>query len=154
MYYLSSRNTQSNIICSVSRLETSILAKYIMAKVITNILMSSSSSGSSVQIPQSTVQSERRVIDLQEVSWHDTYRDCWIVVYDRVYDITRFLEEHPGGDEILMEYAGRDASIAFRGTGHSGQAVQLLEKYFIGELPMKERIFRTSGGLILSDMPI
>ncbi|XP_066143399.1 cytochrome b5-like [Euwallacea fornicatus] len=125
-----------------------------MAKVIRNIFMNSSSSSSSVATSQPAVQSAKRVIDLQEVSWHDTIRDCWIVVYDRVYDITGFLEEHPGGDEILMEYAGRDASIAFRDTGHSGQAVRLLEKYFIGELPVKERIFRISGGLTFSDMPI
>lgn len=36
---------------------------------------------------------EERVITLDEVSWHDTLDDCWIVIYDRVYDITDFQDE-------------------------------------------------------------
>lgn len=35
----------------------------------------------------------RRIISLNEVSEHDSYDDCWIVVYDRVYDVTNFLKE-------------------------------------------------------------
>lgn len=34
-----------------------------------------------------------REITLEEVSWHDNSSDCWIVIYDRVYDITDFLNE-------------------------------------------------------------
>lgn len=34
-----------------------------------------------------------RTITLSEVSWHDSYADCWIIIYDRVYDITDFLDE-------------------------------------------------------------
>lgn len=36
---------------------------------------------------------DERVITLEEVSWHDNYSDCWVVIYDRVYDITDFLDE-------------------------------------------------------------
>lgn len=61
--------------------------------------------------------------------------------------------QHPGGGDILLEYAGRDASVAFRGSGHSGQAVRALEKFLVGELPMHERIFRKPGGYRLSDIP-
>lgn len=32
-------------------------------------------------------------ISLDQVSWHDNVRDCWIVIYDRVYDVTAFLSE-------------------------------------------------------------
>lgn len=34
-----------------------------------------------------------RIITLAEVSFHDTPGDCWVVIYDRVYDITTFLDE-------------------------------------------------------------
>ncbi|KAJ8954541.1 hypothetical protein NQ318_000775 [Aromia moschata] len=97
--------------------------------------------------------SEERIITLDEVSWHDSYGDCWLIIYDRVYDITDFLAEHPGGSEILLEYAGRDASVAFRGTGHSAQAIRALDRFCIGELPMHERMFRKPGGFNLSDLP-
>lgn len=36
---------------------------------------------------------EDKTITLEEVSWHDTLADCWIIVYDRVYDVTDFLDE-------------------------------------------------------------
>lgn len=32
-------------------------------------------------------------ISLETVSFHDNKRDCWIVIYDRIYDITNFLDE-------------------------------------------------------------
>lgn len=35
----------------------------------------------------------RRIYTLSEVSEHDTYDDCWIVLYDRVYNVTQFLNE-------------------------------------------------------------
>lgn len=38
-----------------------------------------------------TVAGERRIISLSEVSNHDTAQDCWIVLFDRVYDVTNFL---------------------------------------------------------------
>lgn len=35
----------------------------------------------------------RPVISLKDVADHDSYDDCWIVLYDRVYDVTKFLNE-------------------------------------------------------------
>lgn len=84
---------------------------------------------------------ELREIPLSEVSQHDMFHDCWIVFYDKVYDVTNFMYEHPGGDELMMEHAGRDGTLAFRSVGHSKAALRSLEKYLIGILPTHERIF-------------
>lgn len=35
----------------------------------------------------------RRIYSLSEVADHDSYNDCWIVLYDRVYDVTNFLNQ-------------------------------------------------------------
>ncbi|XP_022225362.2 cytochrome b5 [Drosophila obscura] len=83
-------------------------------------------------------------ITLEEVAQHDSFDDCWIVIYDRVYDVTLFLRDHPGGDDVIMDHAGRDATIAFHGTGHSRAAIEQMRKFLIGELPEAQRIFRTS----------
>jgi cytochrome b5 len=64
-----------------------------------------------------------------------------------------FFFQHPGGDDILLEYAGRDATLAFRGSGHSEDAIKLLEKFEIGELPLHECIFRCKNGLKLKNLP-
>ncbi|XP_032666966.1 nitrate reductase [NADH] 2-like isoform X2 [Odontomachus brunneus] len=90
---------------------------------------------------------ELRTIDLDEVAWHDTPDNCWVVIYDYVYDCTEFLKSHPGGHDVLLEYAGRDATLAFIGTGHSAVARKILERYIIGELPPEERIFRIPDGV-------
>ena len=90
---------------------------------------------------------ELRTINMDEVASHDTSDDCWVVIYDFVYDCTDFLRNHPGGSDVILEYAGRDATLAFIGTGHSRAARRSLERYLIGELPPEERIFRVPDGV-------
>lgn len=51
-----------------------------------------------------------------------------------VYDVSNYLEEHPGGGEVLKECAGADATVAFEDVGHSNGAVNMLEDMLIGEL--------------------
>ena len=80
------------------------------------------------------------MISLEEVGRHNSREDGWMVIYDKVYDITEFLDEHPGGEEVLMEYLGYDATMAFRAVGHSRAAVKMLEKYLLGILPFVERL--------------
>eukprot|EP00090_Calanus_glacialis_P009320 TRINITY_DN17712_c0_g1_i1.p1 TRINITY_DN17712_c0_g1~~TRINITY_DN17712_c0_g1_i1.p1 ORF type:complete len:165 (-),score=59.03 TRINITY_DN17712_c0_g1_i1:84-578(-) len=82
------------------------------------------------------------VISLDEVSYHCTMEDGWMVIYDKVYDVTEYLERgsHPGGEDVMMEYLGYDATMAFRGVGHSKGALRILEKYVVGILPVDERL--------------
>jgi len=82
---------------------------------------------------------------LSEVSDHCSPDDCWLVIYDRVYDVTNFLNDHPGGEYIILEFAGRDATIAFRGSRHGKDSYQMLDKYLIGDLIASERLYRTSS---------
>lgn len=98
-------------------------------------------------------EAKDNTITLAEVSLHDTPDDCWVVIYDRVYDITNFLDEHPGGADIMLEYAGQDASTAFRSSGHSRMATKALDRFIVGELPLQERMYRRPGGIRLSDIP-
>ena len=53
---------------------------------------------------------------------------------DRVYDVTEFLDEHPGGEKILIRNAGIDSTEEFEEIGHSSDARELLQEYLIGEL--------------------
>ncbi|XP_053213698.1 regulator of nonsense transcripts 2-like [Panonychus citri] len=78
---------------------------------------------------------------LAEVSEHCTHHDCWIILFDKVYDVTDFMYEHPGGDYIIAENAGRDATIAFLSSRHGKDAFDLMEKYFIGNLVESDCIY-------------
>ncbi|KAL7413450.1 glyoxylate dehydrogenase [Mrakia frigida] len=52
-------------------------------------------------------------ITLEELSKHATKESCWIVVHGKTYDVTDFLDEHPGGSKIILRYAGKDATEAY-----------------------------------------
>ncbi|XP_078047183.1 cytochrome b5 [Augochlora pura] len=62
-----------------------------------------------------------------------------IILHDKVYDVTSFLNEHPGGEEILLEHSGKDGSEDFDDVGHSKDAFDLMNKYLVGELVESEK---------------
>uniref|UniRef100_A0A669R199 Cytochrome b5 heme-binding domain-containing protein n=1 Tax=Phasianus colchicus TaxID=9054 RepID=A0A669R199_PHACC len=79
------------------------------------------------------------VFTLEEVGKRNSNREAWLVIHGRVYDVTRFLEEHPGGEEVLLEQAGRDATESFEDVGHSTDAREMLKQYYIGEVHPDDR---------------
>ena len=81
-----------------------------------------------------------RLISLDEVRDHCTLEDGWMVLYDRVYQVSQLLRLHPGGEEVMAEYLGYDATIAFQGVGHSKAASRMLQPNLIGILPQDERL--------------
>lgn len=69
-----------------------------------------------------------------EVARHTSPSDCWMVVDGAVYDVTKFLDEHPGGEDIMIDSSGRDATREFEDVGHSGEARAQLADLRIGTL--------------------
>merc|ERR1712232_561157 len=63
----------------------------------------------------------------EEVANHNRQEDCWVILNDYAYDVTRFLNKHPGGRAIIMKYAGKDASRAFNPL-HRKDIVNVLPK--------------------------
>eukprot|EP00887_Chlorella_sp_A99_P002023 scaffold18.g2023.t1 len=51
----------------------------------------------------------------------------------QVYDVTQFLDEHPGGYDIVVSNAGKDATEDFDEIGHSKTANEMLAQYLIGD---------------------
>ncbi|XP_056268048.1 cytochrome b5 isoform X2 [Pseudoliparis swirei] len=76
---------------------------------------------------------------LEEIRAHSLSSDAWLIIHDNVYDITSFVEEHPGGEEVLLEQAGSDATESFEDVGHSTDAREMLQQYYIGEVHMDDR---------------
>ncbi|XP_048662611.1 cytochrome b5 isoform X2 [Marmota marmota marmota] len=71
---------------------------------------------------------------LEEIQQHNNSKSTWVILHHKVYDLTKFLEEHPGGEEVLREQAGGDATENFEDVGHSTDARELSKTFIIGEL--------------------
>ncbi|CAG2163669.1 unnamed protein product [Oppiella nova] len=69
-----------------------------------------------------------------EVRDHNETDSLWVIVESKVYDITHFLGEHPGGRDILREYGGMDATNRFREVEHSADAIEMMKAYKIGRV--------------------
>lgn len=68
-----------------------------------------------------------------EVSLHSKRTDCWIIINKKVYDVTSYVEEHPGGDAILA-HAGDDSTEGFFGPQHATRVFDMIEDFYIGNL--------------------
>ncbi|KAK4034415.1 putative membrane bound hemo protein [Parachaetomium inaequale] len=70
----------------------------------------------------------------QDVAEHNTKKDLYVVIHDDIFDITKFVDEHPGGEEVLLDVAGQDATEAFEDVGHSDEARETLDQLKVGTL--------------------
>ncbi|KPM37995.1 hypothetical protein AK830_g8556 [Neonectria ditissima] len=75
----------------------------------------------------------------RQVAEHNSTDDAWLIVHGQVYDVTKYLADHPGGAEVLTEAAGTDASDEFDNAGHSEDAFEVMESYCIGKLQGYEK---------------
>ncbi|KDR85127.1 hypothetical protein GALMADRAFT_233766 [Galerina marginata CBS 339.88] len=50
---------------------------------------------------------------LEQVAQHKSLKSCWVIIHNKVYNVTEFLPEHPGGTDIILKYGGRDATSVY-----------------------------------------
>jgi len=81
----------------------------------------------------------KRYYSREEVGKHDRATDGWIVVDDKVYNVTNWIPYHPGGEKVLLDVLGRDATRAFKRIGHSWMALDELDSLEIGYIKERRR---------------
>jgi cytochrome b involved in lipid metabolism len=83
---------------------------------------------------------EKKEFTMEEVAKHNSQQDCWLVIGNKsnggpkVYDVSKYLNEHPGGPEIMLDFAGKDADDMFEDIGHSTGAREKLSTLVVGNL--------------------
>ena len=60
-----------------------------------------------------------RQISFKELQRHRSFDDCWVVVKNKVYDMSGFVESHPGGQQMILQNAGFDGTIDYVEAYHS-----------------------------------
>lgn len=75
-----------------------------------------------------------KLISWLELSSHRSETDCWVAVEGKVYDVTDYLQKHPGGAQIMLNASGRDATKEFVDQGHTQNAREIMKKRYIGEI--------------------
>ncbi|EER13321.1 succinate dehydrogenase, putative, partial [Perkinsus marinus ATCC 50983] len=59
-------------------------------------------------------------LTVEEVARHNTKQDCWVIINGTVFNLTDWLPLHPGGESVILNYAGKDASDEWNAIHPSG----------------------------------
>lgn len=73
-------------------------------------------------------------VTLDELKKHDQPDDCWMAIRGKVYNVTAYVDYHPGGVEELMRGAGTNATELFDETHSYVNFETLLQKCYVGRL--------------------
>ncbi len=96
-----------------------------------------------------TAQTSNMPLTIGEVAKHNSSGDCWIIIQNSVYNVTQYLNLHPGGSNRVVPFCGQDATSAFvtkDGQGsHSAQADRDLSQLKLGQLNTIIDIVNTSN---------
>jgi hypothetical protein len=108
---------------SVYKRITGVLVVIVSVAAITATVLAGHSGAQSVwemNAETTTDISSTGTITIKEVAQHSTAADCWSVVNGNVYDLTQWINEHPGGSGPVESMCGIDASTPFNNQ-HNGQ---------------------------------
>lgn len=109
-------------------------------------------------VNQLTSSGKSLVLDMAEISKHNTQSSCWMLINGKIYDVTTYFGLHPGGNSPMAATCGTDATIAYatqdpyassskRGKDHSSDAKSLLNDYYLGTLNQTIGLQSTQTGI-------
>ena len=72
---------------------------------------------------------------LAQIATHNNASSCWAAINGKVYNLTAWINQHPGGPERILSICGTDGSAAFNGQhGGQSQPANELTNFYIGTL--------------------
>jgi 4-hydroxysphinganine ceramide fatty acyl 2-hydroxylase len=80
-------------------------------------------------------------IPIADVRAHNSEKSCYVTIGTKVYDVTSFLSDHPGGGDLILEYGGQDVADILKDEAshtHSEAAYEILDESLIGFMPNEE----------------
>lgn len=90
------------------------------------------------QTTQAVEKASSTILTVAEVAKHSSPSDCWFIVSNKVYNVTSYINSHPGGTMRITSNCGKDATQAYQTQGgkgsHSSSATAMLQTLYIGDL--------------------
>lgn len=83
-------------------------------------------------------QADLKIYSWAEIAKHNTDDDCWVVMYDKVLDVSKWLDIHPGGLDPIKDMAGMDITSSFESIGHTSSALVKSKTFIIGRVDPAE----------------
>jgi len=88
--------------------------------------------------PSTAAMSKRvRIYTAEDVASHKDSSSCWISRNGKVYDVTTFLQDHPGGEDLILNQAGKDVGEIMKDLQeheHSDSAYDMLDEFVVGKV--------------------
>lgn len=98
------------------------------------------------------VRTKLRIFAPVDVAKHTTKDDCWVVRDGKVYNVSEFVADHPGGDDLILKYAGQDIGAIMKDASehdHSQSAYEMLGEYLVGKIGANATIVDESKPTLL-----
>ena len=112
-----------------------LLAVIIASLISITPAQAASSGGGSAPAPAQKPVSTNLPLTLDEVKKHNSAGDCWSIIDGNVYDLTNWVESHPGGKERITAICGKDGTSSFLGKhSNSNSAKSQLTRFELGKL--------------------
>ncbi|EPY42588.1 cytochrome b5, partial [Angomonas deanei] len=83
-------------------------------------------------------QAELTEYTWEEIRKHDKDDDCWVVLYNKVLNVSEWLSQHPGGLDPIKDMSGTDITNQFESIGHTSTALVKAKTFTIGKLKDSE----------------
>lgn len=89
---------------------------------------------SNMPSPSESINKQNNILSKEIIDSHNNQNDCWLIIENKVLDVTAFINKHPGGKEAIINNCGKDATELFNSTSnHAKQSVKaLIERFTIG----------------------
>ena len=71
--------------------------------------------------------------NIAEVAKHNNSNDCWVIIDSKIYNVTGFIPNHPGGPDKIIWNCGKDATSIFD-LKHSSDKKQYLTPFYLADL--------------------
>ena len=85
--------------------------------------------------PEPTPSSTQKSYTAAEVAKHNTASDCWTMIAKQAFDLTDWVNRHPGGSQVITALCGIDGDQAFVNQhGKTGEPVDVLRGYWLGPI--------------------